>query len=101
MLCDASILALPEGPDDFVVYCDALNQGKANVVADTLSRKERAKPRRVRAMSMMIHSSIKAKILEAQSEAFKNTSTPTEMLKGLDKQLERKENGGLYLAERI
>nr|GEW15184.1 putative reverse transcriptase domain-containing protein [Tanacetum cinerariifolium] len=27
MLCDASILALPEGPDDFVVYYDASNQG--------------------------------------------------------------------------
>nr|GFC25281.1 putative reverse transcriptase domain-containing protein [Tanacetum cinerariifolium] len=26
MLCDAPILALPEGPDDFVVYCDASNQ---------------------------------------------------------------------------
>nr|GEX01952.1 putative reverse transcriptase domain-containing protein [Tanacetum cinerariifolium] len=26
MLCDASILALPECTDDFVVYCDALNQ---------------------------------------------------------------------------
>nr|GEV81573.1 putative reverse transcriptase domain-containing protein [Tanacetum cinerariifolium] len=74
---------------------------KANVVADALSRKERAKPRRVRAMSMIIHSSIKAKILEAQSKASKNTSTLTEMLKGLDKQLERKEEGGLYLAERI
>nr|GFC62960.1 putative reverse transcriptase domain-containing protein [Tanacetum cinerariifolium] len=76
------------------------SEGKANVVADALSRKERAKPRRVRAMSMMIHSSIKAKILEAQSEAFKNASTLTEMLKGLDNQLERKEDGGLYLAER-
>nr|GEV51972.1 reverse transcriptase domain-containing protein [Tanacetum cinerariifolium] len=75
--------------------------GKANVVADALSKKERAKPRRVRAMSMKIHSSIKAKILEAQTEASKNTSTPTEMLKGLDKQLERKEDGGLYLAEWI
>nr|GEZ07289.1 putative reverse transcriptase domain-containing protein [Tanacetum cinerariifolium] len=67
---------------------------KANVVADALSRKERAKPRRVRAMSMTIYSSIKAKILEAQSKAFKNTSTPTEMLKGLDNQLKRKEDGG-------
>ncbi|GJT40459.1 putative ribonuclease H-like domain-containing protein [Tanacetum coccineum] len=27
MLCDALILALPEGVDDFVVYCDASNQG--------------------------------------------------------------------------
>nr|GEY17642.1 putative reverse transcriptase domain-containing protein [Tanacetum cinerariifolium] len=66
--------------------------GKANVVADALSRKKRAKPRRVCVMSMTIHSSIKAKILEAQSEASKNTSTPTEMLKRLDKVLERKED---------
>ncbi|GKA80963.1 putative reverse transcriptase domain-containing protein [Tanacetum coccineum] len=27
MLCDAPILALLEGTDDFVVYCDASNQG--------------------------------------------------------------------------
>ncbi|GJS47582.1 putative nucleotidyltransferase, ribonuclease H [Tanacetum coccineum] len=183
MLCDAPILALHEGTDDFVVYCDASNQGfgfvlmqrnkviaytsrelkiheknytthdlelgavvftlktcrhylygtqsiiytnhkrlqhifdkkelnmrqrqwielfsdydyeiryypsKANVVADALSRKERLKPRRARAMSMKIHSSIKARILEAQSEASKGVNTPAETLKGLDKQLERK-----------
>ncbi|GJZ60075.1 putative reverse transcriptase domain-containing protein [Tanacetum coccineum] len=52
-------------------------------------------------MSMTIHFSIKARILEAQSEVSKNVNTPAEMLKGLDKQLERKEDGGLYLAERI
>ncbi|GJU56772.1 reverse transcriptase domain-containing protein [Tanacetum coccineum] len=75
--------------------------GKANVVADALSRKERLKPRRARAMSMAIHSSIKARILEAQSKASKGVNTPAEMLKGLDKQFERKEDGGLYLAERI
>ncbi|GJW80485.1 hypothetical protein Tco_0144460 [Tanacetum coccineum] len=71
MLCDAPILALPEGTDDFVVYCNASNQGKANVVADALTMKEWLKPRRARAMSMTIHSSIKTKILEAQSEASK------------------------------
>ncbi|GJX55160.1 putative reverse transcriptase domain-containing protein [Tanacetum coccineum] len=111
-LCNAPVLALPDGPNDFVVYCDASKQGfgcvlmqrgkviayasrqlktheknytthdlelgavkelnmrqrrwiellsdyeceikyhpgKANVVADALSRKERLKPRRVRAM---------------------------------------------------
>nr|GEW30590.1 putative reverse transcriptase domain-containing protein [Tanacetum cinerariifolium] len=75
--------------------------GKANVVADALSRKERVKPRRARAMTMTIHTSIKARILEAQSEAPKGVNTPVEMLKGLDKQFERKEDGGLYLAERI
>nr|GEV92345.1 reverse transcriptase domain-containing protein [Tanacetum cinerariifolium] len=74
---------------------------KANTVANALSRKEQLKPRRARAISMTIHSSIKARILEARSEASKDVNTSTEMLKGLDKQLERKEDGGLYLAERI
>ncbi|GKD27042.1 hypothetical protein Tco_1233256 [Tanacetum coccineum] len=38
--------------------------------------------------------------LEAQSEASKDVNAPAEMLKGLDKQFERKD-GGLYLVERI
>ncbi|GJY03290.1 putative reverse transcriptase domain-containing protein [Tanacetum coccineum] len=42
-----------------------------------------------------------ARILVAQSKASKGVHTPVEMLKGLDKQFERKEDGGLYLAERI
>ncbi|GJR92908.1 hypothetical protein Tco_0265082 [Tanacetum coccineum] len=75
--------------------------GKSNVVADALSRKERMKSRRARAMSMTIHSSLKARILEAQSEASKGANTPAEMLKGLDKLFERREDGGLYVTERI
>nr|GEU87802.1 retrotransposon protein, putative, Ty3-gypsy subclass [Tanacetum cinerariifolium] len=74
---------------------------KTNIVANALSRKEQMKPRRARAMSMTVHSSIKARILEAQSEASKGANTLAEMLKGLDKQFERKEDGGLYAAERI
>ncbi|GKD47844.1 putative reverse transcriptase domain-containing protein [Tanacetum coccineum] len=42
---------------------------KANVVADELSRKERIKPRRIRAMNMTLQSSIKDKILAAQEDA--------------------------------
>ncbi|GKB85906.1 putative reverse transcriptase domain-containing protein [Tanacetum coccineum] len=42
--------------------------GKANVVADALSRKERVKPKRVRAMNMTLQSSIKDRILAAQKE---------------------------------
>ncbi|GKD82861.1 putative reverse transcriptase domain-containing protein, partial [Tanacetum coccineum] len=139
-LCNAPILALPDGPKDFVVYCDASGIGlacvlmqrgkviayasrqlkiheqnysthdlelgaavfalkiwrhylygtksrrwmelfsdydseiryhpsKANVVADALSRKERVKPKRVRAINMIFHSSIKDRILAAQKEA--------------------------------
>nr|GEV92529.1 reverse transcriptase domain-containing protein [Tanacetum cinerariifolium] len=70
-LCNAPVLALPDGLNDYVVYCNASKQGfgcvlmqqgkvitdyeceikyhsgKANVVADALSRKERLKPRRI------------------------------------------------------
>ncbi|GKG28628.1 hypothetical protein Tco_0415993, partial [Tanacetum coccineum] len=49
---------------------------KVNVVADALSRKERMKPRRDRAMSMTIHFSLKARILEAQTEDSKGANTP-------------------------
>ncbi|GKE44084.1 putative reverse transcriptase domain-containing protein [Tanacetum coccineum] len=45
---------------------------KANVVADAFSRKERVKPRLVRAMSMTIRSSVTEKILAAQGESSKN-----------------------------
>ncbi|GJT53504.1 putative reverse transcriptase domain-containing protein [Tanacetum coccineum] len=64
--------------------------GKANVVADALSRKERLKPRRVRAMSITIHSGLKTKILEAQSEASKDLKAPAEWLRGLERHFEQR-----------
>ncbi|GKA90447.1 putative reverse transcriptase domain-containing protein [Tanacetum coccineum] len=121
-LCNAPVRALPDGPENFMVYCDAsgigpgyvlmqkgkviayasrqlkiheknytthdlelgvrrwielfsdydceirYHPGKANVVADALSRKERVKPKRVRAMNMTLQSSIKDEILTAQKE---------------------------------
>ncbi|GJZ41344.1 putative reverse transcriptase domain-containing protein, partial [Tanacetum coccineum] len=131
-LCSAPILALPEGSEDFVVYCDASHKGlgavlmqrekviayasrqlkvheknytthdlelgsvelnmrqrrwlellsdydcdiryhpgKANVVADALSRKEQIKPLRVRALVMTIGLDLNKQILEAQIEALK------------------------------
>ncbi|GJT46772.1 putative reverse transcriptase domain-containing protein [Tanacetum coccineum] len=44
---------------------------KANVVADALSRKERSKPLRVRALVMTIGLNLPKQILEAQTEALK------------------------------
>ncbi|GKB25470.1 putative reverse transcriptase domain-containing protein [Tanacetum coccineum] len=41
--------------------------GKANVVADALSRKERVKPRRVRAMAMTIQSGMKVLIVKSRN----------------------------------
>ncbi|GJT93254.1 putative reverse transcriptase domain-containing protein [Tanacetum coccineum] len=166
MLCDAPILALPEGADDFVVYCDASNQGfgcvlmQRNKVIAYASRQLKVHEKNytthdlelgamVFAIKMWKHylygtksviyivpKSLQdifdqkelnmrqrrwlelfsdydceiryhlgkaniARILEAQSKASKGVNTPTEILKGLGKQFERKEDGGLYLAERI
>nr|GEZ43476.1 putative reverse transcriptase domain-containing protein [Tanacetum cinerariifolium] len=75
--------------------------GKANVVADVLSRKERVKPKQVRAMSMKIQSGIKEKLLAAQNEATKEENAPVKMLHGLDQQMEKNGDGGLYFMDRI
>ncbi|GJV72720.1 putative reverse transcriptase domain-containing protein [Tanacetum coccineum] len=45
--------------------------GKANVVADALSRKEQIKPLRVRALVMTLSLKLPSQILEAQTEAIK------------------------------
>ncbi|GKA28436.1 reverse transcriptase domain-containing protein [Tanacetum coccineum] len=57
--------------------------GKANVVIDALRRKERVKPRRVRAMAMTIQYGVRGMILASQSEAFKKENVLAERLHGL------------------
>ncbi|GJS86511.1 reverse transcriptase domain-containing protein [Tanacetum coccineum] len=165
-LCNAPVLALPDRPEDFVVYCDAsglglgcvlmqrgkviayasrqlkiheknyttydlelgavvfalkiwrhylygaksielfsdydceirYHPGKANVVADALSRKESVKPKRVRAMNMTLRSSIKDRILAAQKEA---SDESARLQKGLDEMIELRSDGALYYLDRI
>ncbi|GJX94888.1 putative reverse transcriptase domain-containing protein [Tanacetum coccineum] len=63
--------------------------GKANVVADALSRKERSKPLRVRALVMTIGLNLPKQILSAQSEArkeenFINEDLPVGMINNLE-----------------
>nr|GFA92720.1 reverse transcriptase domain-containing protein [Tanacetum cinerariifolium]GFB73998.1 reverse transcriptase domain-containing protein [Tanacetum cinerariifolium] len=117
-LCSAPILALPEGAEDFVAYCDAshkglgavlmqrekelnmrqcrwlellsdydceirYHQGKANVVADALSRKERIKPLRVQALVMKIGLNLPKQILRAQTEAKKPENLKKEDVGGM------------------
>ncbi|GJT22835.1 reverse transcriptase domain-containing protein [Tanacetum coccineum] len=72
--------------------------GKANVVADALSRKERVKPKRVRAMNMILQSSIKDKILAAQKEVVDEFAG---LQKGLDEMIEQRSDGTLYYLDRI
>ncbi|GJY67996.1 putative RNA-directed DNA polymerase [Tanacetum coccineum] len=78
-LCNAPILSLPDGPEDFVVYCNASNQGLGCVLM------QRGK------------SSVKDKILAAPCEASKVENATAEMLRGLDQLMERKEDGGMYV----
>ncbi|GJW80984.1 putative reverse transcriptase domain-containing protein [Tanacetum coccineum] len=109
-LCEAPILALPEGNDDLLFtvmhtikhildqkelnmrqrcwlelladyYCEiCYHPGKANVVADVLSRKERIKPLRVRSLVMTIHPNLPSQILKAQTEALKEENIKAENL---------------------
>nr|GFA67548.1 putative reverse transcriptase domain-containing protein [Tanacetum cinerariifolium] len=144
-LCSAPILALPEGSEDFIVYCDASNKGlgavlvqkekkelnmrqrqwlellsnydcdihyhpgKANVVADALSRKEREPPLRVRALVMTIGLDLPRQILNAQTEARKPKNIKKEDVRGMlvensrdseevrTEKLEPRADGTLYL----
>ncbi|GKC69612.1 putative reverse transcriptase domain-containing protein, partial [Tanacetum coccineum] len=165
-LCSASILALPEGTEDFVthkenytthdlelgavvfalrlwrhylygtkcvVFIDhkslhyILNQkelnvrqrhwiellsdydceiryhpGKANVVADALTRKERNRPLRVRALMMAVHNDLCKQILEAQKEAMKKKNVKAENLGRLIKQIfEFRPDGTHYFGNRV
>ncbi|GJW45047.1 putative reverse transcriptase domain-containing protein [Tanacetum coccineum] len=54
--------------------------GKANVVADALSQKERIKPLQVRSLVMTIHPKLPSQILQAQNEALKEENIKAENL---------------------
>ncbi|GJV98876.1 putative reverse transcriptase domain-containing protein [Tanacetum coccineum] len=115
-LCNALVLALLNGPEDFmserVEYATAsldrvvsdydceirYHLGKANVVADALSRKERVKPKRVIAMNITFQLSIKDRILTAQKEA---VDEYVGLQKGLDEMIKQRSDGTLYCLDRI
>ncbi|GKC02124.1 putative reverse transcriptase domain-containing protein [Tanacetum coccineum] len=62
------------------------HSGKANVVADALSRKERIKPLRVRALVMTIGLNLPKQILEAQTKALKPENLTAEDVGGMLRQ---------------
>nr|GEW82695.1 hypothetical protein [Tanacetum cinerariifolium] len=120
-LCDAHVLALLDGPEDFVVNYDAselgigcvsmqrelfsdydceirYHLGKVNVVAIALSTKERVKPKRVQAMNRTLQLSIKDRILATQKEACDESAG---LRKGLDEMIEHRSDGALYYLDRI
>ncbi|GJT63775.1 putative reverse transcriptase domain-containing protein [Tanacetum coccineum] len=82
-LCNAPILALPDGLEDFIVYCDASGLGLGCV----LMQRGRL--------------SIKDRILAARNKASMVVDAPAEMLRGLDKQMEHRSDGAWYYLDRI
>ncbi|GKF36443.1 putative reverse transcriptase domain-containing protein [Tanacetum coccineum] len=70
---------------------------KGNVVADALSRKERIKPLRVRALVLTIGLNLLVQILNAQVEARKEENFGTKDLCGMIKKLEQRTDGMLCL----
>ncbi|GJT36727.1 putative reverse transcriptase domain-containing protein [Tanacetum coccineum] len=67
--------------------------GKANVVADALSRKKRMKPLRVRSSVMTIHPKLPSQIHQTQTEALKEENIKAENLRGMDKAFEIRPDG--------
>ncbi|GJR39128.1 zinc finger, CCHC-type, retrotransposon gag domain protein [Tanacetum coccineum] len=88
-LCEASILVLPEGTEDMVVYSDAsysglgcilMQRGKANVVVDALSRKEREKVMRIHSLRVIVTYDLFNRIKAAQVEALKEKNWKSERI---------------------
>ncbi|KAF5811168.1 putative nucleotidyltransferase, Ribonuclease H [Helianthus annuus] len=75
--------------------------GKANVVADALSRKERVKPIRINAKSIEIKNSLNERLLAAQKEAVLEANYPHEKLGVTEEQLSYGKDGILRLNGRI
>nr|GEY11522.1 retrotransposon protein, putative, Ty3-gypsy subclass [Tanacetum cinerariifolium] len=72
--------------------------GKANVVADALSRKRviksrQVKPLCVKSLIMTIHSNLPYQILKTQTEALKEENVQAENLRGMEKAFEIRING--------
>ncbi|GJV25505.1 putative reverse transcriptase domain-containing protein [Tanacetum coccineum] len=106
-LCNVQLLSLPDGSEEIVVYCDASNQGfgcvlmqRGKVIAyASWQLKNHEKKHITHDLEMGAVSSVKDKILAAQSETSKAENETVEMLHGLDQQKEKKEDGGLYFID--
>ncbi|GJY29606.1 putative reverse transcriptase domain-containing protein [Tanacetum coccineum] len=74
--------------------------GRANVVADALSRKER-EPLRVRALVMMIHTDLPERILNAQKEATNKENVEAENLGRLIKPMHESHKSKYSIPEQV
>ncbi|GJY85445.1 putative reverse transcriptase domain-containing protein [Tanacetum coccineum] len=109
-LCSASILALPKGSENFVVYCDASHKGLSAVLMQrekVIAYKElnRIQQRWLELLSdydceIRYHPGKANVILSAQSEARKEENFINEDLHGMINKLEPRADGTLCLNNR-
>nr|GFA42171.1 putative reverse transcriptase domain-containing protein [Tanacetum cinerariifolium] len=97
ILCNAPVLALPNGPNDYVVYCDASKQGFGCVMM------QRAKGIAYASRQLKTHKNnyITHDLELAQGEASKDLKAPAEWLRGLETHFERRDDGGIHFFDRI
>ncbi|GKB64893.1 reverse transcriptase domain-containing protein [Tanacetum coccineum] len=106
----APILTLPDGPDDFVVYCDASGEGLRCVLMQRSKHIFNQKELNMRQRQLIelfsnydceirYHPSKANVVADALSR--KERVKPGKTLRGLDKQMDRKEDGALYFVGRI
>ncbi|KAJ9539281.1 hypothetical protein OSB04_032014 [Centaurea solstitialis] len=95
-LCNAPILALPEGTDNFVVYCDASHQGLGCVLM------QNEKVIAYASRQLKVHEkNYTTHELEAQREALKADNLKKETLHKMEKEFEEKTDGVRYFKNRI
>nr|GEV69903.1 putative reverse transcriptase domain-containing protein [Tanacetum cinerariifolium] len=81
-LCKAPILALPEGNDDFVVYCDASYQERVEHETTSFARIAS------RSSVITIQPKLPSQILRAQTEVIKEENIKAENLREMEKAFE-------------
>ncbi|GJU47500.1 reverse transcriptase domain-containing protein [Tanacetum coccineum] len=115
-LCDAPILSLPDGVEDFIVYCDASNQGLGCVLMQRDKHKFDQKDLNMHQRRLIelfsdyeceirYHPGKENVVADALSrkerEAFEQENFPSERLNGLEQQMLKKDDGSLYFMDRI
>nr|GEU59912.1 putative reverse transcriptase domain-containing protein [Tanacetum cinerariifolium] len=75
---------------DFEIH---YHHGKANVIADALSQKERIKPLRFKSLILTIHPKLPSQILKAQNKALKEENVKIKNLRGMNKSFEIRPDG--------
>ncbi|GJR65723.1 putative reverse transcriptase domain-containing protein [Tanacetum coccineum] len=101
-LCNAPVLALLDGPKDFVVYCDASNQGfgcvlmqRGKVIAHASRQLKTHKK------NYTTHDLELDKDLGSTRRSFQDLKALAERLRGLETHFKRRDDGEIYFFDRI